>query len=90
MHCPRARTRAAGRACRRSDPTYREALRDAIADEMRADDRVLLIGVDVAQNRGALKVAQGLEDEFGPSRVVTVPALDEALFGLAVGAAMAG
>ncbi|WP_439543970.1 transketolase C-terminal domain-containing protein [Hyphomicrobium sp.] len=86
---PRARTRGAGHGAG-ADQTYREALRDALAEDMRADDRVLLIGVDVAQNRGALKVAQGLEDEFGPSRVVTVPALDEALFGLAVGAAMAG
>lgn len=84
---PRARSRGAGHG---ADQTYREALRDALAEDMRADDRVLLIGVDVAQNRGALKVAQGLEDEFGASRVVTVPALDEALFGLAVGAAMAG
>lgn len=72
------------------EQTYREALRDAIASEMRADADVFLIGVDVAQNRGAIKVAQGLLDAFGPTRVVAVPALDEALFGLAVGAAMAG
>lgn len=88
---PAPNTRArAGNQSAGVDQTYREALRDAIAEEMRADGRVLLIGVDVAQNRGALKVAQGLEDEFGASRVVTVPALDEALFGLAVGAAMGG
>lgn len=72
------------------EATYREALRDAIAAEMHADPDVFLIGVDVAQNRGALKVAQGLLDTFGPSRVIAVPALDEALFGVAVGAAMAG
>ncbi|MGE0024038.1 MAG: transketolase C-terminal domain-containing protein [Hyphomicrobium sp.] len=70
--------------------TYREALRDALAEEMRADERVLVIGVDVAQNRGAPKVTQGLVDEFGRERVVSLPALDEALFGLAVGAAYAG
>ena len=87
---PRSGPRSGGDQRKGADQTYREALRDAIADEMRADSRVLLVGVDVAQNRGALKVAQGLEDEFGDTRVVTVPAMDEALFGLAVGAAMGG
>ena len=70
--------------------TYREALRDALADEMRRDADVFLIGVDVTQNRGAQRVAQGLADAFGPRRVVSVPALDEAALGLAVGAAYAG
>ncbi|WP_026868298.1 transketolase C-terminal domain-containing protein [Hyphomicrobium zavarzinii] len=70
--------------------SYREALRDALAAEMRRDPDVFLIGVDVAQNRGAPKVAQGLLDEFGPSRVVSVPPIEDALFGVAVGAAMAG
>ena len=70
--------------------TYREALRDALADEMRRDPDVFLIGVDVTQNRGAQRVAQGLADAFGPRRVVSVPALDEAALGLAVGAAYAG
>jgi pyruvate dehydrogenase E1 component beta subunit len=71
-------------------PTYREALRDALAAEMRADESVFVIGVDVAQNRGAPRVTQGLADTFGTSRVVSVPSLDEALFGMAVGAALAG
>jgi len=70
--------------------SYREALRDALAAEMQADSSVFLIGVDVAQNRGAPKVTQGLADAFGARRVVSVPALDEALFGMAVGAAFAG
>ena len=70
--------------------TYREALRDALADAMHADDRVFLIGTDVAQNRGAPKVAQGLLDTFGERRVVKVPALEDALFGVALGAALAG
>ncbi len=70
--------------------TYREALRDALAAEMRADPDVFVIGVDVVQNRGAPKVTQGLVDAFGPKRIVSVPALDEALFGMAVGAAFAG
>jgi len=72
------------------ETTYREALRDALAEEMRRDPDVFLIGVDVVQNRGALKVTQGLEDEFGARRVVSVPPLDEALMGVALGAAMAG
>jgi pyruvate dehydrogenase E1 component beta subunit len=70
--------------------SYREALRDAIALEMRRDESVFVIGVEVAQNRGAPKVTQGLLDEFGPKRVVSVAAIDEALFGIAVGAAFAG
>jgi pyruvate dehydrogenase E1 component beta subunit len=70
--------------------SYREALRDALAAEMRRDDCVFVIGVDVAQNRGAPKVTQGLLDAFGARRVVSVAAADEALFGLAVGAAFAG
>jgi pyruvate dehydrogenase E1 component beta subunit len=70
--------------------SYREALRDALADEMRRDESVFLIGVDVAQNRGAPKVAQGLLDEFGPSRVVSVPSIKDAVLGVAVGAAFAG
>jgi pyruvate dehydrogenase E1 component beta subunit len=70
--------------------SYRDALRDALAEEMRRDASVFLIGVDVVQNRGAPKVAHGLADEFGPRRVVSVPPLDEALLGMAVGAALAG
>lgn len=71
-------------------PTFREALRDALAAEMRRDPDVFLIGADVAQNRGAMRVTQGLLDEFGPERVVSAPTVDEALLGLAVGAAFAG
>ncbi|HRO50779.1 MAG TPA: transketolase C-terminal domain-containing protein [Hyphomicrobium sp.] len=70
--------------------SYREALRDALAEEMHADDRVFLIGTDVAQNRGAPRVAQGLLDTFGERRVVKVPALEDALFGVALGAALSG
>jgi pyruvate dehydrogenase E1 component beta subunit len=70
--------------------TYREALRDALAEEMRRDPDVFLIGVDVAQNRGAQKVTQGLLDEFGPGRVVSTPALEATFTGLAIGAALSG
>lgn len=83
---PRAASRGAGA----QGQSYREALRDALAAEMRADEAVFVIGVDVAQNRGAPKVTQGLLDEFGPARVVSVPTLDEAAIGIAVGAAYAG
>jgi pyruvate dehydrogenase E1 component beta subunit len=57
---------------------------------MRRDPDVFLIGVDVAHNRGAHKVTQGLLDEFGPERVVNAPALEQAFAGLALGAAMSG
>lgn len=70
--------------------TYREALRDGLAEEMRADSTVFLIGTDVAQNRGAPKVAQGLLDSFGSERVVSIPQTEDAMFAVAVGAAMAG
>jgi pyruvate dehydrogenase E1 component beta subunit len=70
--------------------SYREALRDALTEEMRRDADVFLIGVDVAQNRGAQKVSQGLLDEFGPERVITAPPLEDAFTGLAIGAALSG
>ncbi|MCC7250883.1 transketolase C-terminal domain-containing protein [Hyphomicrobium sp.] len=87
---PRPQRRSTAARVEDQGPSYREALRDALAAQMRADPDVFLIGVDVAQNRGAPRVAQGLLDEFGPARVVSVPTLDEALFGIAVGAAFAG
>jgi pyruvate dehydrogenase E1 component beta subunit len=71
-------------------PSYREALRDALAQEMRRDASVFVLGADVAQNRGAQKVTQGLLDEFGAPRVVSAPPLDDAVFGLAIGAALKG
>jgi pyruvate dehydrogenase E1 component beta subunit len=70
--------------------TVREALRDAMAAEMRADDRVFLLGEEVAQYQGAYKVSQGLLDEFGPRRVIDTPITEHAFTGMAVGAAMNG
>ena len=70
--------------------TYREALRDALAEEMRRDPLVIVLGPEVVQNRGAAKVCQGLADEFGPERVVSTPPLEEGLTGLAIGAALQG
>ena len=70
--------------------TVREALRDAMAEEMRADARVYLIGEEVAEYQGAYKVSQGLLDEFGEQRVVDTPITEHGFAGLAVGSAMAG
>jgi len=70
--------------------TVREALRDAMAEEMRADDNVFVMGEEVAEYQGAYKVTQGLLDEFGPRRVVDTPITEHGFAGLAAGAAMAG
>ena len=70
--------------------TVREALRDAMAEEMRADDRVFVMGEEVAQYQGAYKVTQGLLDEFGPRRVIDTPITEYGFAGLGSGAAMGG
>jgi pyruvate dehydrogenase E1 component beta subunit len=70
--------------------SVREALRDAMAAEMRADDRVFLLGEEVAQYQGAYKISQGLLDEFGPKRVIDTPISEQGFTGMAVGAAMNG
>ncbi len=70
--------------------TVREALRDAMAAEMRADPDVFLLGEEVAQYQGAYKISQGLLEEFGEKRVIDTPITEHGFTGLAVGAAMAG
>jgi len=70
--------------------TLREALRDAMAEEMRRDDMVFLMGEEVAQYQGAYKVSQGLLDEFGDRRVIDTPITEHGFAGLAVGAAFNG
>lgn len=70
--------------------TVRDALRDAMAEEMRRDPDVFLIGEEVAQYQGAYKVSRGLLEEFGPKRVIDTPITEHGFAGLAVGAAMAG
>ena len=70
--------------------TVREALRDAMAEEMRADDRVFVMGEEVAQYQGAYKVTQGLLDEFGPRRVIDTPITEYGFAGVGTGAAMGG
>ena len=70
--------------------TMREALRDAMAEEMRRDPDVFLMGEEVAQYQGAYKVSQGLLDEFGDKRVIDTPITEQGFAGIGVGAAMAG
>jgi pyruvate dehydrogenase E1 component beta subunit len=70
--------------------TVREALRDAMAEEMRRDPDVFLMGEEVAQYQGAYKVSQGLLEEFGPDRVIDTPITEQGFAGLGVGAAMGG
>jgi pyruvate dehydrogenase E1 component beta subunit len=70
--------------------TLREALRDAMAEEMRKDDRVFVMGEEVAQYQGAYKVTQGLLDEFGDKRVIDTPITEYGFAGVGTGAAMGG
>ena len=70
--------------------TVREALRDAMAEEMRKDPRVFVMGEEVAEYQGAYKVTQGLLDEFGPKRVIDTPITEYGFAGVGTGAAMGG
>ena len=70
--------------------SYRDALHDALQEELRRDDRVFLIGEEVAQYDGAYKVSKGLLEEFGEMRVVDTPITELGFAGLGVGAAMVG
>ncbi|MDX1350385.1 MAG: alpha-ketoacid dehydrogenase subunit beta, partial [Putridiphycobacter sp.] len=69
---------------------FREALREAMSEEMRADKSVFLLGEEVAEYNGAYKVSQGMLDEFGPERVIDTPIAKLGFAGIAVGAAMNG
>lgn len=70
--------------------TVREALRDAMAEEMRRDQRVFVMGEEVAEYQGAYKVTQGLLDEFGAKRVIDTPITEHGFAGIGAGAAMGG
>ncbi|MEX0329137.1 MAG: pyruvate dehydrogenase complex E1 component subunit beta [Ruegeria sp.] len=70
--------------------TVREALRDAMAEEMRSDGDVFLMGEEVAEYQGAYKISQGLLDEFGPKRVIDTPITEHGFTGIAVGSAFGG
>jgi len=69
---------------------YREALREAMSEEMRKDESVFLLGEEVAEYNGAYKVSQGMLDEFGPKRVIDTPIAELGFAGIAVGASMNG
>jgi pyruvate dehydrogenase E1 component beta subunit len=70
--------------------TYREALTQALAEEMRRDPKVFLMGEEVGVYQGAYKVSRGLLQEFGPRRVIDTPITEEGFAGVGVGAAMVG
>jgi len=70
--------------------TVRDALRDAMAEEMRKDERVFVMGEEVAEYQGAYKVTQGLLQEFGPKRVIDTPITEYGFAGVGTGAAMGG
>ena len=69
---------------------FREALREAMSEEIRRDENVFLLGEEVAEYNGAYKVSQGMLDEFGPKRVIDTPIAELGFSGIAVGAAMNG
>ncbi|MCE2686523.1 MAG: pyruvate dehydrogenase complex E1 component subunit beta [Cryomorphaceae bacterium] len=69
---------------------FREALREAMSEEMRRDQSVFLLGEEVAEYNGAYKVSQGMLDEFGPRRIIDTPIAELGFSGIAVGAAMNG
>lgn len=69
---------------------FRDALREAMSEEMRRDERVFLIGEEVAQYNGAYKVSRGMLDEFGPRRIIDTPISESGFAGLGIGAAMMG
>src|SRR2546421_4118566 len=69
---------------------FREALREALSEEMRRDDRVFLMGEEVAEYNGAYKVSQGMLDEFGAKRVIDTPISELGFSGIGIGAAMNG
>ncbi len=70
--------------------SVREALRQALDEEMSRDNNIILIGEEVALYNGAYKVSQGLLDKYGPGRVIDTPISEEGFTGIAIGAAMAG
>ena len=69
---------------------FREAVREAMSEEMRRDERVFLMGEEVAEYNGAYKASKGMLDEFGPERVIDTPIAELGFAGIAVGAAMNG
>jgi pyruvate dehydrogenase E1 component beta subunit len=73
-----------------TEVTYRQAITQALADELEADERVILFGEDVAAAGGVFKATEGLQDRFGPKRVLDTPISEQAIVGCAIGAAIRG
>jgi pyruvate dehydrogenase E1 component beta subunit len=69
---------------------FRDALREAMTEEMRKDERVFLMGEEVAEYNGAYKISQGMLEEFGPKRIIDTPIAELGFAGIGVGAAMNG
>ena len=69
---------------------FRQALREALQEEMRKDDRVFLMGEEVAEYNGAYKVSQGMLEEFGPKRIIDTPIAELGFAGIGIGASMNG
>ena len=69
---------------------YRDALNEAMSEEMRRDERVFLLGEEVAEYDGAYKVSRGMLEEFGPKRIIDSPISESGFAGMAIGAAMMG
>lgn len=92
--CPRLGAIATSRSYATSggtkDMTVREALNEAMAEEMQANEKVFILGEEVAQYNGAYKVTKGLLDRFGEKRVIDSPITESGFAGLTVGAALAG
>jgi pyruvate/2-oxoglutarate/acetoin dehydrogenase E1 component len=82
--------RAAGGETPLRETTYLEAIREALLEEMRADDRVFLLGEDIGAYGGAFKITEGFLEEFGPDRVIDTPISEAAIVGAAIGAAHMG
>ena len=70
--------------------TVRDALNEALAEELEGNDKVFILGEEVAQYNGAYKVTKGLLDRYGPKRVIDTPITESGFCGLAIGAALAG
>jgi pyruvate dehydrogenase E1 component beta subunit len=73
-----------------SEVSFRQAITQALADELEADERVILFGEDVAAAGGVFKVTEGLQERFGPTRVLDTPISEQAIVGCAIGAAIRG
>ncbi len=87
---PTLRSRTYADAAGPKDYTVREALNEALAEELESNDKVFILGEEVAQYNGAYKVTKGLLDRFGERRIIDTPITESGFCGLAIGAALSG